>query len=426
MQIAKSSLNLAKRLLMRLLVVWFVFSMSVLASRILPGDPVMLYLSSDMQKGNPAQFQERYNKIAARYYLDKPLFYFSVKPLSSAKMPPKSTREFSLPAHKQFLANYEWPDSYSFLKYVEKKVHEEPANTFWKQQWENPTPESCNPNLPVSLPERIAVWQKLLPAIYWNGLDNQYHLSVLAALHGDWGESIKSGEPVWVRIKRSLSWTLALNIPALLLAAGISLYLGVFLARKEGSSLAKGLEIILPIGFAIPVFVIAIVFMQLFNSLGVHTGEANLGSGNSFGATFFNYFQTAAIPILCMVIPAIGFLSRQVKLSFQAELARPYTDYLWLRVVSAPRTFWFYILKNALVTLSTDIGRLVTSMVSGLLLVEIVFNIPGMGRLLYEAIWSRDWPVLSGVLFVSTLLAVAGLFVADLIIYGATRKKLRL
>ncbi len=414
---------LAKKLVMRLLVVWLVFSLSILVSRTLPGDPVMLYLSTESGKGTSAQFQEQYQKVAARYYLDKPLFYLSVQPVSSWKM-----RDFSFdlkysPNQKRFLKDYEWPESHLFLEFAKKQSLENPENSFWKQQLENPRPENCPSDLTISLPQRIPVWQKLVPIIIWNGFDNQYHKSIMSFIKGDWGVSIKSGEHVWTRIKRSLGWTLSLNIPALLLAAGISLFLGIYLARKEGSLPAKCLEALLPIGFAIPVFVLAIVCMQIFQWLGIPLGESRLGRGGSLASMLVNYLQTATIPIVCMVIPAIGFLSRQVKLSFQAELARPYTTYLWLRGVSATRAYWFYILKNALITLSTDVGRLVTSMVSGLLLVEIVFNIPGMGRLLYEAIWSRDWPVLSAVLLVSTVLAVAGLMIADLIVFGATRKK---
>jgi peptide/nickel transport system permease protein len=423
MGLLNPTIKMAKRLVMRLLVVWLVFSLSILASRSLPGDPVRLYMSTESSKGTPAQFQERYLKVAARYHLDKPLFYFSVLPISS-----RNLRDFSLdlnysPSQKRFLQEYEWPESHLFLEFAKKQSLADPENSFWKQQVENPKPENCPPDLTISLPQRIPVWQKLIPIILWNGFDNQYHLSIMSFFKGDWGVSIKSGEPVWTRIKRSVGWTLALNIPALLLAAGISVFLGVFLARKEGSGPARWLEALLPIGFAIPVFVLAIVCMQIFQWLGIPLGESSMGKGYSLGGTLANYIQTAAIPIVCMVIPAIGFLSRQVKLSFQAELARPYTTYLWLRGVSAMRVYWFYIFKNALITLSTDIGRLITSMVSGLLLVEIVFNIPGMGRLLYEAIWSRDWPVLNAVLLVSTVLAVVGLMIADLIVYGATRKK---
>jgi peptide/nickel transport system permease protein len=416
-------------LMRRMLAVVLVFTASFLVSRILPGDPVRLYLPSETLRGSGSMSDELYGKVAKRYHLDKPLFYFSIMPLSGLSGSRMADPMWLNREQRRFLTLYEWPESREYLLAVRDNMRQSPENPVWRKQWLHPDPEILPvgeaAQLPFGMPDRVAVWKTLLPVPVWHGMDNQYHRSMAALLAGDWGTSIKSGEPVSQRLKRSLGYTLAVNVPALVIAVFLSLVLGIFLAKNEDAIWARVLEIALPLGFVVPVFLLAILLLQLVNALGWYSGSWDFYGINGFGSLAGQYLQAVWMPVLCLVLPALGLLSRQVRLVFQAEMSKPYAVYLWLRGVPVRIVFWKYLLRNALVPLSADIGRVITSLIAGSLLVEIVFNIPGMGRLLYEAIWSRDWPVLSGVLFLSALMAVAGLLLSDIVLALVTRNKQR-
>lgn len=260
-----------------------------------------------------------------------------------------------------------------------------------------------------------------LPDIKWHGLDNQYHNWITGFLRLDFGVSYYDSRPVADKMKDALFWTVLINGIAILLAYLLSIPLGVFSAIWKGSFFDRSSTIILFILYSLPSFWIGTMLLVFFT-----TPEYGMDWFPSIGlgslpaeAPFWSRFrETAAhlgLPVFCLAYGALAFISRQMRGGMLNVIRQDYIRTAWAKGLSSRAVVWNHAFRNALFPIITMFASIFPAVFAGSVAIEVIFNIPGMGKLTIDAITQRDWPVVYTVLMLSAILTMAGILIADIL-----------
>lgn len=241
---------------------------------------------------------------------------------------------------------------------------------------------------------------------YWTGM-----------LRGDLGISVEHNRPVTAVLADRLPWTLALVLPAALLAATAGTLLGAAAARRRGSgtdvALTSGTLLIdaMP-GFWIGMVLIAVVSAELgwLPSFGAVPLTGDPGSL----AWLVEVGRRLILPAATITLATTGGTFLLARGSMLTTLDEPYV--LLARAKGAPprRVVYRHALRNALLPVYTNLTLVLASVLSGAVVVETVFSYPGLGRLVYQATLARDYPLLRGAFLLLTVGVVAANLLADL------------
>ena len=268
---------------------------------------------------------------------------------------------------------------------------------------------TCAPGDPAELrlgqratPENIARERARL------GLDDAFPLRYLryvgGAVTGDFGDSFHyQGRSVLSIITPRLWVSVQLNIAALLVAVAIGLPLGFYAAKKQGTKGDPAIIISMLVLYAMPVFFTA-PFLILFFAVKLHWVPA-AGWGGFFS------FQII-LPALTIGIPGAAIFVRHMRASTLEVIGQEYVRTAHAKGMSNFVVNYRHVARNALLPILTILGFTMAGMFSGSLIIELIYGIPGAGRLSLDAIFQRDFPVLTA--FV--LLGAAMLVLANLVI----------
>ncbi len=260
-----------------------------------------------------------------------------------------------------------------------------------------------------------------LPKIYWYGWNNQYHQWISRFLIGDFGISLRDYRPVADKIKDGLRWTLLLSIFAVVLAYLIAVPIGVWAAVHSGSTLERFITVFLFGLYSLPTFWIATILLIFFTTpiYGMNwfasIGLGNLPSDAPFWAIFWERASHLVLPIFCMTYPSLAFIARQMRGSMQEVLQQPYIVTAKAKGLSMKKVIWKHAFRNALFPLITMLGAVIPSLIAGSVIIESVFEINGMGKLLLDAIYMRDWTLVYAILMLGAILTMIGILIADLL-----------
>jgi len=260
--------------------------------------------------------------------------------------------------------------------------------------------------------------------IHLYGLDRplpEQYLRWLGAvtLHFDWGISFAQLRPVSRVVAEALPATLLLAAAALLVEYGLGTALGVAAARRSGSALDRALRVVTLLLYSQPVFWLGLMAILLFSyqlrwlpASHMHSvGADELGRG----ARLADLGRHLVLPALTLGLAQAGGAARVVRASLLDVMERDYIRTARAKGLSERRVVWVHGVRGALVPVIQLLGLSVPSLLSGALITEVVFAWPGLGRVTYSAILSRDSPVLLATTAVSAALVVAGNLVADLL-----------
>jgi peptide/nickel transport system permease protein len=264
------------------------------------------------------------------------------------------------------------------------------------------------------------------------GLDQPFYQWYLTwlwnVMHGDFGRSMIDGSPVMTHILERLPNTLELTVTAVLLGILISIPLGVIGALRRGSKTDHTLTVVSVAGFAVPQFWLGLMLILVFSVTFQHYGLPWLPSG---GVTSPFGGGDLGDRLLHLIMPAtvlsffyLSLWSRFTRSSMLEVLSQDYIRTARAKGMSERRVVYLHGLRNALIPLVTLIGLELPGLVSGGLVVEVVFSWPGLGRLAFERALQYDYSTVMGVVFFATLLVVAGNLLAD-ILYAILDPRIR-
>lgn len=251
-------------------------------------------------------------------------------------------------------------------------------------------------------PEDVANLKRVL------GLDQplpvQYVLYLSNAARGDFGNSLRTRRPVIELIQERLPASLQLAAFSMILALCFSLPLGILAAVKKGRALDSIAKIVAVLGQSMPSFWLALMLVILVSSRVQFLPAAGMDGWNSFilpGLTL-GWFVTAGI-------------MRLLRSAMLDVLDSDYIKMARMKGVSERSVVWKHALRNAMIPVVTFTGMYFALQVSMAVTVETVFAWPGMGRLAYEAIASRDFPVIQGVVLVLATVVTGTNLIVDVL-----------
>lgn len=255
------------------------------------------------------------------------------------------------------------------------------------------------------------------PTLVWHGIENQYHHWLTGLLRGDFGTSYYNAQPVSQRLGSRLGWTMLLALCALLLAYASAVPMGVWMAARAHSPAERTLNALLFAADAVPSMWMATLLLLLFANPDMFdwfpaTFSAAQQQGG-FWQSFFRTLPTMVLPLLCYIYGSLAALSRMVRSRMLAELGQEYIRTAWAKGASQRRVLWLHAFRNASSPLITSLGSTLPVLVSGSLIVEQVFSIPGMAPEALAAAQSSDMPVLLAMVMLSAVMTVLGYAVSD-------------
>ena len=249
---------------------------------------------------------------------------------------------------------------------------------------------------------------------------------------GDFGESatVDPGRPVTELIAERLPVTLMLNICAVLITYMLAIPIGVLAAVRSGGWFDRVSGFVLFTLYSLPVMWLGLLLQSWLCEGGripffsLKAAVADDGSW-SLWRYQFELFRAYALPVLCLSYGGIAGLSRYCRGSMLEVVNSDFVRTARAKGVPEWNVIWEHAFRNALITLITLFGGLLPGLVAGSVLVEYIFNIPGMGTLSLLSLSSRDYPLQMALFFFSGVLTLTGILVADLL-YAVADARIRL
>ena len=245
-------------------------------------------------------------------------------------------------------------------------------------------------------------------------LVEQYWLYLTGILRGDLGVSTQQGRPVVDMLLERLPWTLVLVGGAITLATVVGGGAGFLAAARRGGRTEVGGLALFMFLDSMPPFWIGMLLLVLFSGyldlLPVFGALPAAGAAGGFGLTL-EFAQRLVLPLVTLTMVRAGWLFLVARSSLAGELSEDYVLMAEAKGLSRRQVVLGHGVRNALLPLVTAVAVEVGTVVGGATVVETVFSYPGLGRLIYESVLSRDYPVLQG----AFLLLAVGVILANLL-----------
>lgn len=459
---------LFKRLLLALptllIVSWIMFGLSKCA----PGDPVQHIFGSDLSpSSDPEQQAQSYAVKAARLGLDKPAFYCAVAhrflpdTLHRIFPPERRARLRALARHVgdwTVVMEYErchaaairaveaLPDSLpekAALRLASSNLHLaltpaaaiDTARAF-RAAW--PATMLTDPALTAleqsarQLETTAQIRRFALPMFRWYGLDNQYHRWLTGFVTGDLGTSLFTRTAIWPMLLPRLQATLLLGGMSFLVAILLAVPLGVTMAARHESALDRWGRRLLLIVFALPVFWVGSLLILLLATPG--TGFSLIpgifiqpysGGEQSFGRWCMTNSVKFILPIAAMSLHLMAIFALQMRSGMLETLKADFVRTARAKGLRERTVLWRHAFRNALFPLITLLTNALPGLLGGSIVLESLFNFPGMGLKTQEAFMERDYPVLFAIAMLSAALIILGNIMAD-VLYAWADPRVRL
>ncbi len=254
--------------------------------------------------------------------------------------------------------------------------------------------------------------------------DGTYH----GLLQGELGDSSFYGKPVSEVISEPMKNTIFINIFATILALGITIPLGIFCAVKRGSKRDVAVQVGTIVGYSLPVFIVAIVFIWLFAVvLGWFpvSGMSTAGSTNWSGwAKFLDRMKHMALPLIVMTFTSLGGMTRYVRAAMIEALNMDYVRTARAKGLRERVVVYSHAWRNALLPVVILIIGWFIGIFGGSLMVENIFALNGIGRTYYQALQNSDNEVVLALQMFYVAISLVGNLLTDLV-YGFVDPRVR-
>jgi len=230
-------------------------------------------------------------------------------------------------------------------------------------------------------------------------------------LRGDFGLSYTYRVPVASLIAERLQVSLPLALYALLLAASIALPIGLAAAARRGRAVDTALTALTQLGLAVPNFWLGMLLVMVF-AIGLHLTSA--GGFPGWSAGFWTAVRALTLPAIALAMPQAAILARVLRGALIETLHEDYIRGARAKGAGEAQVLWRHALPNALIPVLTVLGLQFSFLLAGAVIIENVFFLPGLGRLVFQAIEQRDLIVVQSVVVVLVLAVVCVTFIVDL------------
>ena len=455
-----------KRLLIIIPTLFAIMVISFLISLNTPGDPVDRELSFGMQRPvlmTRAEADREYRRVSHRLGKDLPVFYFS---LTSVAYPDTLHRILRIPEREaldELINTYgNWPEIseyYHTLARVEAEafVLDPPAEIQREvldvklalgEMKRSPTKNEIMYRLDLidslsalhsgflgkigqgakevrnkfqEVEDNATTWKLYVPSIHFYGFTNQFHHWLKRMLRLDLGYSYYDKMKVTTKIREAAPWTFFMGLFSFIIAYLIAIPVGVYSVRNRNSTQDKLVTVLLFLMYSIPSFVMAMLlitllcnpdYIYLFPTSGVASDGAETWG---FFAQLKDYIWHLTLPILCYSYGGVAFISRQMRSGMIENINMDYIRTARAKGLSEKVVIWKHAFRNSVIPIITHFANLLPRLVSGAIIIETIFSIPGMGRMSYNACVQVDVPTIMAVFTISAILTMLGILFSDIL-----------
>lgn len=257
------------------------------------------------------------------------------------------------------------------------------------------------------------------------GLDKplwtQYFIWLRRVVTLDFGNSYKDHRPVIEKIAERLPITIELNLISIFLVYLIAIPIGVFSAVRQGTFGDRMTTVVLFILYSLPNFWVAVLlimllgggeFLNLFPIYGIQSPGLELAP---LFERAIDHLWHLVLPVFCLTYGGLAALSRYQRAGMLEVIRQDYIRTARAKGVPEKLVIFKHAFRNSLIPIVTLLGYLLPGMFGGSVIIESIFSIPGMGQLGFEAVLSRDYPVVLAIATISAVLTLFGLLISDLL-----------
>jgi len=256
------------------------------------------------------------------------------------------------------------------------------------------------------------------------GLDKpvymQYAIWLGNMATGEFGNSFVDNRPVMSKILERLPITATISLIVIALIYMIAIPIGIYSAARQYSFIDRFTTFLLFVLYSLPSFWIAtmaivflanVEYLKIFPTSGLYT----LGSDNwGFFEKLWDRAQHLFLPVICSALASFAFLSRQMRGSMLEVIRQDYIRTARAKGLKEKTVILKHALRNSLIPVITLLGGIFPALISGSVIVESIFSIPGMGQLAFQALISRDYPLIMAELVLAAVLTMVGLLLVDI------------
>lgn len=232
----------------------------------------------------------------------------------------------------------------------------------------------------------------------------QFFTWVNKLLHGDLGVSLISNVPVLKMIGQRVEPTISIALATIIVSVVVAVPLGVIAAWKQSTWIDRFVMGLSVLGFSVPVFVIGYVLIQVF---AIDLRWLPVQGFKSITSGFGSFIERLILPTLALSFIYVALIARMTRASMLDVLGEDYVRTARAKGIGEIAVLFRHALRNAAVPVITVIGTGFALLISGVVVTESVFNIPGIGRLTVDAVLARDYPVIQAMILLTSLLYVA-------------------
>lgn len=457
---------IGRRLLVFVPTLLVILLISFIISRNVPGDPVYSLLENEYREGSGLDAGLRaleYQRIRHEIGLDLPTFYCGITSLAYPDTLYRITFQNERECLSELIARYgNWSEISSYFHYLgavsQQLKHlsypsEEKADILAAQRNLDELRFKANeseiqfrldaldslthivPTLRIALQGSVdsihlryeaiktnaTPWKVYVPTVQWHGLKNQFHHWLSGIIKGDFGRSYFGGGAVIGKIGKSLPWTVFLGFMSFSISFLIAIPLGIYGIRNRNKWQDNAVTIGLFLLHSIPTFVAAMLLMtffcnqdywQLFPTSGIASDGSELWP---WRYRIIDHAYHLILPTIVLSYGSIAFVSRQLRTGMLENLQMDYIRTARAKGLPEKWVIWRHTLRNSLLPMITYLSALLPAMVSGSIIVEYIFSVPGMGLLTSEALFNGDHPITVAVFTISSVATLTGILLSDIL-----------
>ena len=223
----------------------------------------------------------------------------------------------------------------------------------------------------------------------------QFTTWIVSLMQGDLGISIFTNLPVTTLIAQRLEPTIMLTLTTILFTVAVAVPLGTLAAWKSGSLIDRGLMMFSVAGFSIPVFVLGYILIYV---VAIQLQWLPVQGYKSPGDGIIPFLRHIVLPTVTLSVIFIALIARMTRASVMEVLQEDYVRTARAKGQSEFKVLLRHALRNAAVPIVTVIGLGIALLIGGVVVTESVYNIPGLGRLVLDAVLARDYPIIQGLI----------------------------
>jgi peptide/nickel transport system permease protein len=235
----------------------------------------------------------------------------------------------------------------------------------------------------------------------------------------DFGDSFSQDRrPVTTKIAERLPITILISVLSIVLILAVSIPIGVISAVRRNSNFDRLTTVFVFVGLATPSFWLALLLMDL---LGVRWGLFPISGIKSLGHEYLSplsqmvdFLHHLVLPVFVAAFGGLAGFSRYMRGNMLEVVRQDYIQTARAKGLPEGAVIWRHALRNALLPLITILGLAVPGLIGGSVIFETIFAIPGMGKLFYDGVLMRDYPLIMGILVIGAVLTLLGNMIADL------------